>query len=270
MKKSFKNINEEVDRIKKLFTEERLYGNLIIENIDEECNVEGTRLHKIKEILNNEFKIPSIEFDKDSTSCYIYFKMEIGEYKYKFFIWESRWFKFTKEKKDKSPFEDKLIGKTITQRISSGSYYLTPGINDLFFNEFKTDQYKDVNGKIENITKPIISTSNKSFKIYYESILQKKEEKLKTQYEKKFDIDSKSINVFLDGWITKDNLIEINKIIDKHIKNNIYCEFRDHYYAKYGEDLYEEISDITGLTELRKLINEILNKLNEQKCKKNN
>ena len=31
MKKSYKNINEEVDRIKNLFTEERLYGNLIIE-----------------------------------------------------------------------------------------------------------------------------------------------------------------------------------------------------------------------------------------------
>ncbi len=31
MEKKYKNINEEVDRIKKLFTEERLYGNLIIE-----------------------------------------------------------------------------------------------------------------------------------------------------------------------------------------------------------------------------------------------
>ena len=31
MKKKYKNINEEIDRIKKLFTEERLYGNLIIE-----------------------------------------------------------------------------------------------------------------------------------------------------------------------------------------------------------------------------------------------
>ena len=69
-----------------------------------------------------------------NTGCYIYFKMTIGDIKHKFFFWESRWFKYIKERVDGGIFTDNDIN--MKQRVWSGVYNLKPTKKTIFFNYY--------------------------------------------------------------------------------------------------------------------------------------
>ncbi len=272
MKKKYNTINEEVSRIKELFTEERLYGNLIIENI-EGCGVEGTRLNIIKTILSEVYNINTIELDKDNTGCYLYFKIVIDNVKHKFFFWESRWFKYVKELVDGSVFNDG--DKKMKQRVYSGVYYLIPLKKEIFFNYYIKDQYTDENNKI--IKLPQIKQKNiPSFEILYGAInketieqskkeIEKRELEIKTQKDFKFDEHIKRINELLSGVVTEEELIYVKKILNIYKDNKDLCDLRFRYIEKYKEDFYDQISDVWFNTDLQR---DILNFINKAKCEK--
>jgi hypothetical protein len=277
MKKPYKNINEEVDRIKKLFTEERLYGNLIIENV-EECGIEGTRLNIVKKIINDYYKITNDEFDKDNTGCYIYFKIIVGDIKHKFFFWESRWFKYIKERVDGGVFIEEGISKK--QRVFSGVYNLIPNMDNIFFEYYIIDQYTDENNKIiklpETKQKNIPSFDKLYFLINKKNIekeekeTEERDKKIKTEKDIIFNNDNKRINELLSGYVTEEDLVYVKNIINKYIKNKKdLCSLRFRYILDYKVDFYDEISNVTGLIDLKREIVGIIKDANcEQYGKK--
>lgn len=275
MKKKYTNVNEEVNRIKELFTEERLYGNLILENV-EECGAEDTRLKIIKDILNEVYKISNIEFDKDSTGCYLYVKIVIGNVKHKLFFWESRWFKYIKELVDGGVFIDE--DKKMKQRVYSGVYYLIPLKKDIFFNYYIKDQYTDENNKIIKLPETK-QTNMPSFEILYGAInkekieLQKKEKEkkeleIKTSKDFKIDDHIKRINELLSGVVTEDELVYVKNILNIYKNSKDLCDLRFKYIENYEEDFYNQISDVWFNTNLKREILDIINNVECEKYKK--